>query len=228
MRRAMTGMTDEQLTLIGYISVLWNALERNMVAAIFAAAEWEPDVGDLVTADLQNVSRANLLMNFVRKNVKGDERLINQTQDTLALLDLLRGSRNDLMHGFFDYKHQTSSPASLLKLTTKRRTGAVEIKSVSVSLSELEDFATDLHICNESLNDLYHKLHFRNRWNAGERGVFAEDYENAVHGWREPSLDISFVQECLKKRSQRPNPPRPKPQRPPSRQRAQRQKTAPD
>ncbi|WP_238310718.1 hypothetical protein [Methylobacterium organophilum] len=226
MRKARTGMSDEQLAILGYISVLWNALERNLVAAIWAAANWDQETGELVTADMPNVSRADLLLNLMNKNIVDDAKLMEIANVTVALYNLLRGARNDLMHGFhFNKFYQSVNPPSLMKISAKRRTGAAEIKSIAVDLSVLEELATDLSLCEESFNDLYHRLFFRNLWNAGERGVFAQNYEDAVHGWRAPSFEISYVQESLRIRSQRLNPPQPNPPRPPSRRKARQSKT---
>ena len=207
LRQALTGMSDQQLATIGFISVIWNGLERNMVACIWAAADWTQELGELVTADLGNVSRADLLMNIVKQRVD-DPLLQEQAQITIALYDFIRSARNDLMHGFFNWRHRgLSTDEGLVKLSAKKRSGSVEMKVIPVGQSVQDQLAFDMRLCNESFHDLLNKLYFRNRFLAGERGAFAQNYHDAVHGWREPSFEISLVRECLKRRSQRPNPP---------------------
>lgn len=211
-REAMTGMRDDQLAQIGYISVLWNAMERNLVACIWVVARWTEEVGEIVTADIGNNTRADMLMNLVKLNVD-DPKLNEQTTITLALYDLIRGARNDLMHGFYNWRHIGLQPReSLSKLSAKKRTGVAEMKVIPVSLEHLQQIANDLHVCNESFNDLYHKFFFRNRWVDGCRGPLEHNYEDAVHGWRAPSFETAFVQEALTRRSRLLNPPRSRPQ----------------
>jgi hypothetical protein len=201
-------MSDQQLTMIGYISVVWNALERHLVACIWSAAGWPQDIGELVTADLGDVSRCDLLANLANRIKGDDDRIVSQTIKTLALYDHVRAARNDLMHGFYNFREQ-GWPLSheLKKFTAKRRSGSVEMKSVGVALPVLEELAADLFTCNDSLDDLYHKFLFRGRFLNGERGVFAQNYEDAVHGWRAPAFDIARVQEAVARRSKLRNPP---------------------
>lgn len=197
----MTGMSDEQLAILGYISVLWNAVERNMVACIWAVANWKQEVGEVVTADLNNIGRIDLFSNLVKLNID-DERLLDQSKITVKAYDLLRVARNDLMHGFFNWQHRgLRTDNSLIKFSGKKRNGTVEMKVIQVHKETLETIASDLLLCNESFHDLLNKFIFRRRYLDGERGVFAQNYEDAVHGWRAPSFDTSLLLECLKKRS---------------------------
>jgi hypothetical protein len=212
MRRDITGMSDTQLASIGAVTVLWNGIERNLVGCIWEAAGWKQEIGELVTADLGNVARPDLLMNLVNRIVTDDNRIVDQTRRTLALLDIMRGARNDLMHGFFDWSK--SGPASrdiLHKFTAKKRSGAAEAKAIPVAQATLDSLFKDMLLCNESLDDLRHKLLFRQRFLEGERDVFAQNYEDAVHGWRAPCFDIQLVRECLKRRTPPPNQPRNQP-----------------
>ncbi|MFK5595610.1 hypothetical protein ACFZ8E_01145 [Methylobacterium sp. HMF5984] len=201
-------MDDQQLGTLGYISVIWNRIERNLAACIWVVARWEQNVGEVVTAGLGNVSQTDLLTNLIGlKN--NDPKLAEQAQKTVALYQLIRGSRNDLMHGFYNSEHIGLQPAkSLTKVTSRKGGGPIELKVVPVSLEYLQQLASDMHVCNESLYDLRHKFFFRNRWIDGHRGPLENNYEDAVHGWRAPSFETSFVQEVLARRSQLLNPPR--------------------
>ena len=133
-RQAMTGMSDAQLASIGAITVLWNGIERNLVACIWEAAGWKQEIGELVTADLGNVARPDLLMNLVNQIVTNDSRIVEQTEITLALYEKMRSARNDLMHGFFDWSRRDGSTLEKLKkFTAKKRSGVVEVKAVPVA-----------------------------------------------------------------------------------------------
>lgn len=214
----MTGMSDEQLATIGYINVLWNGVERNLEGCIWAAANWSQELGQVVTADLQNVSRATLLMNIVHQRIGDDERLIEHACKSMELYERLRSVRNDLIHGFFNWSRRSGKTLdTLLKFTAKHRTGFAEAKVVPVSQGTLDRIAEDMAVCLEALNDLMHKLIFRQRYLDGERGPLARTYDDAVHGWRAPSFDTNLVRECLSRRSppqgqpRNPRPPRSSP-----------------
>ena len=64
-RTLMTGMSDEQLRLIGQIAVIWNNNEFLFERLIWRAAKWEPEAGALVTADLSSVSRETFAKNII-------------------------------------------------------------------------------------------------------------------------------------------------------------------
>src|SRR5262245_5137252 len=68
-RILMTGMSDEQLRLIGQIAVIWNNNEFLFEKLIWRVAKWEPEVGALVTADLSSVLRETLAKNIIQKQV---------------------------------------------------------------------------------------------------------------------------------------------------------------
>jgi hypothetical protein len=205
MRQSVTGMSDAQLATIGYISVLWNGLERNFVACIWVAADWPQDFGEIVTADLGNVGRADLLMNLIKQSIADDPRIADQAGLTIALCDQLRGVRNHLMHGFFNWRHRgLETDDKLIKFSAKARSGYAKMMMVPVDQTFLEQAVADLHLCNESFNDLTHKLHFRRLFLSGVRTPLLRNYEDSVHGWRAPSLDISLLRECLKRRSPPP------------------------
>lgn len=208
LRKSMTGMDDAQLATIGYISVLWNALERNFVACIWMIADWSQEVGELVTADLGTVDRVNLLLNLAKQSIKDDGRLLDELTVTVDLYDQMRIVRNNMMHGFFNWRHRgLDTDDNLIKFTAKRRGGYAEMVFTPVDIASLKEIVADIHRCNEGINDFLHKAYFRKRFLAGERGAFAQTYETAVHGWRAPPFDIALLRDCLKRR--RTPPPRP-------------------
>jgi hypothetical protein len=146
-------------------------------------------------------------MNLIKQSVTDDERIIDQAQITIALCDQLRGVRNHLMHGFFNWRHRgLGTDDKLIKFSAKRRTGYAKMTAVPIGMDFLEQTVADIHLCNESFNDLTHKLHFRRLFLSGVRGALMHTYEDSVHGWRAPSLDISLLRECLRRRSQPPKP----------------------
>jgi hypothetical protein len=63
-RHMLTRLSDEQLTMIGFISVAWTTSERTLEPLIWTADGWPEAVGELVTADLGTVSRINLACNL--------------------------------------------------------------------------------------------------------------------------------------------------------------------
>ena len=84
-RRFWTGLTDERLAGLGYVNFAWNILERKVASLIWVAADLPQSVGELVTADLGNVSLATLLINLVKQSA--DDRIIDQANKTVAVID---------------------------------------------------------------------------------------------------------------------------------------------
>jgi hypothetical protein len=68
-RILMTGMSDEQLRLIGQIAVIWNNNKFLFEELIWRAAKWEPEARVLVTADCQAChARLSLRTSFKSKS----------------------------------------------------------------------------------------------------------------------------------------------------------------
>ena len=82
--RQMTGLTDEQIHAIGFITIAWNGCERILETVIWTAAGWEGWIGSAVTSDLQNVARTTLAKNVISLCVKDDTRL---TAEALGPVD---------------------------------------------------------------------------------------------------------------------------------------------
>jgi hypothetical protein len=204
-RRLWTGVDDDHLASVAFANYAWNIVERKFVSLVWIAADWTQSVGELVTADLGNVSVATLFVNLIRQNITNDERIILQATKTVALLDSLRGERNDLIHSFFHHD-PVSSASRHIKLTAKTRSGEAEIKVVTLSKDRKNKMLEDLSICYDSMDDLAHKITFRRYFEKGLMQAYGS-YEVAVHGWRSPAFDADLLQTSLKRRSLRLNPP---------------------
>ncbi len=191
----------------------WNALERKFAALIWTAADINQELGELLTADLGNISAAALFVNLLKRELsqEADDSLLDQGTKTVAVFDAIRCGRNDMIHSFY-YRDASGGIDGYFKITSKNKTGQAEIKTVAMSKPDLDTLCEGISVCFESMNDLVHKLHFRRRFLAGERGAFSQNYAQAVHGWQEPSFDIERLRTFLREHSQRLNPPQGPPQ----------------
>jgi hypothetical protein len=158
-RRFWTGLDDEHLASLGYVNFAWNVLERKFTSLIWVAADWPQEMGELITADLGNVSMITLFINLIKQTVD-DQRIKDQATITVAVLDGLRTDRNDLIHSFF-YRDPTKVIGGHIKVTAKSRSGSAEIKMVAMSKTDINQMCKDISECFESVDDLIHKLHFR-------------------------------------------------------------------
>jgi hypothetical protein len=210
-RRFWTGVDDDHLASVAFANYAWNIVERKFVSLVWITADWTQKVGELVTADLGNVSVANLFINLVKQLVTDDDRIVEQSTKTVALLDSLRGERNDIIHSFFHHD-PINSASRHIKLSAKPRSGEAEIKVVTFSKDSINEILSDLSICYDSMDDLAHKITFRRYFEKGMMNAYGS-YDVAVHGWQAPSFDTGLLRTCLKRRSQRLNPPQG--QRPP-------------
>ncbi len=69
-RRQWTGLDDEHLASIGFINFGWNALERKFASLIWVTAGWDQEVGELVIANIGNVSLVKLFTNMLKQELK--------------------------------------------------------------------------------------------------------------------------------------------------------------
>jgi hypothetical protein len=207
-RRFWTGLDDGHLASIGFVNFAWNILERKFCSLVWVTAGWDQPTGELVTADLGNVSMAGLLVNLLILNLKEyeDDRLLDQGQLTVSVFDGIRADRNDIVHSFF-FHDPTKEISHNIKISAKKRRGTAEIKSIAMSNNDIDTLCAAISDCYDSIDDLVHKLWFRRKFLSGERGPFAQTYEYAVHGWRAPSFDIERLRNQVRIRSQRLNPP---------------------
>jgi hypothetical protein len=207
-RRFWTGLEDDHLAGIGFVNFAWNILERKFCSLIWVTAGWDQTTGELVTADLGNVSAITLFMNLLILNLKehSDESLFEQGSLTASVLNDVRADRNDIIHSFF-FNDPTKGIGQNIKINAKSRKGQPEIQTIAISKNDIDILCKAMSDCYDSIEDLIHKLYFRRKFLSGERGALARSYEQAVHGWQAPSFDIGRVRSHVGKRSQRSNPP---------------------
>lgn len=107
-RHMLTRLSDEQLTMIGFISVAWTTSERTLEPLIWTAGGWPEAVGELVTADLGTVSRINLARNQTVQHLaptdpnqsdQADAKVRADVELSLAFFEKNRQRRNHLVHG---------------------------------------------------------------------------------------------------------------------------------
>jgi hypothetical protein len=82
-------LSDDQLRLIGEISILWNSTHARLQYFVWQVANWIGGVGPLVTADLQVVALVILARNIVDNRIK-DEFARECADATINLYDVLR------------------------------------------------------------------------------------------------------------------------------------------
>jgi hypothetical protein len=165
-RHFWTGIDDDHLASVAFANYAWNIVERKFVSLVWIAADWTQSVGELVTADLGNVSVATLFINLVKQHITDDDRIVQQSIKTVALLDSLRGERNDFIHSFFHYD-PVSSASRHIKLSAKPRSGEAEIKFITLSKDRINEMLEDLSTCYDSMDDVAHKITFRRYFERG-------------------------------------------------------------
>jgi hypothetical protein len=124
-RRFWTGIDDDHLASVAFANYAWNIVERKFVSLVWIAADWTQKVGELVTADLGNVSVATLFINLVKQSVTDDDRIVSQATKTVAVLDSIRAERNDLIHSFF-YRDPVKKAGLHVKLSAKPKSGRLK------------------------------------------------------------------------------------------------------
>jgi hypothetical protein len=161
--RQMTGLTDEQIHAIGFITIAWNGCERILETVIWTAAGWEGWIGSAVTSDLQNVARTTLAKNVISLCVKDDTRLTAEALDVLAFFDINRSRRNNLVHGLPLHMREGSAPDMLYRSKATAGTGMTQELGTDVSPQALSALAQDIVTTFGALGAIALKLHLRNQ-----------------------------------------------------------------
>ncbi len=205
-RRQWTGLDDEHLASIGFVSFGWNALERKFASLIWVTAGWDQDVGELVIASLGNVSLVKLFTNLLKQELRRwpDRLLWAQAAQTGALFDEIREARNDVVHCFFHSDPTKGIEGHYKASTRKTATGTAELRTVAMGKSDIEDLCAAISDCLESIDDLVLKIWFRRRFLAAgpeARAAGERDYDAAVHRWRAPPFDVRRLRIYPKKRA---------------------------
>jgi hypothetical protein len=212
-RRQWTGLDDEHLASIGFVNFAWNALERKFAALVWITAGWTQDVGELVIASMGNVSLVTLFINLLKQELRKreDRRIWEQGALTGTLFDEIRVARNDLVHSFFLYDSVKGAEGHFKASARKNKSGQVELRTVAMTKSDLDDMCFAISDCFESIDDLVLKLWLRRRILGGKRSPTAHSYDEAVHGWQDPPFDIRRLKVYPAKRAPDSRAPRPAP-----------------
>jgi len=159
--RALTGLEPDQLIVVGFVTIAWNLLERGIEVLIALTAEWKDPIGDFVTADMGNVTKAQLLANLITHRIT-DERLREESRSVLAFFDELRNRRNNLIHATMDWdtadENKEERPAHT-KRSAKAGKGAVIKARIDCDLPALRQLGKDIELCYEAWREIYFKMH---------------------------------------------------------------------
>ena len=212
-RRQWTGLDDEHLASIGFVTFAWNALERKFASLVWATADWSQEIGEVVTTSLGNVSLVSLFLNLLKQELaKRDDRQIwAQAIETGALFDKIRGARNDMIHSFFHFDPTTNVEGYFKGSVRRSKSGQVQLKTVAMEKNDIDQLCCAMSDCLESIDDLVLKIWFRRRFLGSGRRGSAAAYEQAVHGWQEPPFDLSRLSEYSPKYSMRSSSPQQRP-----------------
>lgn len=204
-RRQWTGLDDEHLASIGFVNFAFNALERKFSSLVWTTAGWTQETGELVVAGLGNVSLVRLFVNLLKQELKEreDRRLWEQGVRTGALFDAVRDARNDVVHTFFDWDPISGEEGHFKGAARKGRGGQAQMRTVAMDKTEIDELCHAVSDCFESIDDLTLKLWFRRRFLSGKRSASDRAYEQAVHGWRTPPLDLARLTIYPRKRARR-------------------------
>jgi hypothetical protein len=139
-----TGLSDEQLRLIGSIAVAWNAAQAKLEQFIALAAGWELSTGALVTADMSAAQMTTLATNVLLNRI-ADPDALAYSKTTIDLFDAVRIVRNKTIHGL--PVAQTEKPTeSFMSGTARSRTGLIKREETPVTKEALEDLLRVTHI----------------------------------------------------------------------------------
>jgi hypothetical protein len=201
-RRQWTGLDDDHLASIGFVNFAWNTLERKFSSLVWVTAGWSQDVGEMVIASMGNVSLVTLFLNFLKRELRrrDDRRLWEQGAQTGALFDEIRAARNDVVHCFFSCDPTTGVEGHFKAATRKGKSTQAELRTLTMSKSDIDDLCVGISDCFESIDDLILKIWFRRRLE-GSRAAAATVYEQTVHGWRDPPFDVGRLRVYPAKRS---------------------------
>lgn len=149
-------LTDEQLKLIGEISILWNSAHHRLQYFVWQIADWVGGIGALITADLQAVSLVILARNIIDNRIKNDF-FRECAEATIDLFDELRAVRNKVIHGLpvvqldgtvEEFSDSTAKRGRGLKITTKK-----------ISTRELKTLLDDIALLAVAIEGVIQQQH---------------------------------------------------------------------
>ena len=199
-RRAMSGMTDEELIELGFAIVLWNGIERQFVSCIWQLAGWPQEVGEIITAEMSNEARPVLLVNLARQSIR-DAWLSQALVAAAEAFKAVRDERNDFAHGMYAWGFPPrQTPGTLLKFNARApgKDGLVKTTKVDVE-AKLNTFIDDARLLIDILPDLERSVQEHHRGLADGLEAGSSNLNARVLGWRAPSVDIQPLQ-CMARR----------------------------
>ena len=127
-----TGMTERKLQLIGVVTIMWNSVEFDVRKLAWTVGELGEARGQLITADLGNVTLIQLTRNLLLAS-KFHDRIKAEGALVLSIFDEMRSKRNALIHGTLIFDNDVMQFGKLARFSAKEPRGAVTIKSIDVT-----------------------------------------------------------------------------------------------
>lgn len=173
---------------------------------IWAAAGWDDDVGGIVTADLQNVSRKTLAQNLIHLKVTDDPTLLEDAEVVIAFFDVMRTRRNDLVHGLPITAIDLPMPKSFFSCSARKGKGVELKRRADVSPPALTELCQDVTNAFQALTKLAMKLHWRREYRSNDSLRTTATEQEYVHGWIQPSFETALLRRRLEEvRKKRPD-----------------------
>ncbi|MGY6661672.1 MAG: hypothetical protein ACXIVO_05060 [Glycocaulis sp.] len=138
------GLQQDHLQAIGLLTLSWNALEYDFQQLIWAAANWDSKVGELTTLHMGNVSQVTLLKNLVRNLFGAHPKIIAESDSVAAIFDVLRASRNDIIHAAYMQSSTADNELEFFKRDAKKPTGASKVVTVTADKEHCLDLVRDI------------------------------------------------------------------------------------
>lgn len=135
------GVSQEQLTAIGAVSLGWTSAEFDLQYLIWTVLGLEQRIGEIVTNKLGNMTRPELLRNLVRAR-NYDAEFIAEIDDICAFFDAIRVSRNSLSHALAPEGDRSGNLTK--RDVPKKPTGSVSSKVIDADVGNCLDTLEDM------------------------------------------------------------------------------------
>jgi len=188
-----TGLSAKQLEAVGFISLAWNGLETGLSVLAWELADWPKNIGELVTTDLGNVSKAQLFDNLVKLIIK-EPRLTAECEDLSMFFDNLRERRNKLVHSVIRLSATDAKPSRLVKRSAKARSGSVTETEIIADLAALNALAQDIKLCADAMRPIFRKVWWHQYYEKNHKPTDPTPIGVFVHQDAEPSDGIAQLQ----------------------------------
>jgi hypothetical protein len=187
-----SGLTENQLRSIGHITILWNSIETRFEQLIWLAAGWSDDMGSLVTADMDYLSKYRLASNLVNFRTS-DAGVKDYGLATIKLFDSARMARNDVIHGLPVLDKDSTEAIVSQKRSAKKGTGALRKTKHDISQAALDQLIKDLAVLEAAIESNIFQLWFIHLMEIRKmsRKHYAENIEHATY------VSIDRVQSVL-------------------------------